>query len=116
MSLKAVACIADLRERAHRAVPRDFMDYYESGSYSETTLKSNLADLAAINIRQRVLAGAANRDLTQTLLGEKLSLPLALAPIGMTGMAHRDGEIAAARAAEKAGIPYTTLFRSLTSR
>jgi L-lactate dehydrogenase (cytochrome) len=115
VTLKSVACIEDLRRLAHRAVPRDFMDYYESGSYAETTLKSNLADLAAIKIRQRVLAGASNRDLSQTLLGDKIPLPLALAPIGMTGMAHRDGEIAAARAAEKAGIPYTLSTMSICS-
>ncbi|HEY8194174.1 MAG TPA: alpha-hydroxy acid oxidase [Hyphomicrobium sp.] len=115
MTLKSVACIEDLRRIAHRKVPREFMDYYESGSYSEETLRRNCSDLSKITINQRVLAGAANRDLSQTLLGEKNPLPLALAPIGMTGMAHRDGEIAAARAAEKAGIPYTLSTLSICS-
>jgi L-lactate dehydrogenase (cytochrome) len=115
VTLKSVACIEDLRRIAHRKVPRDFMDYYESGSYSEETLRANLRDFANVKIRQRVLAGAANRDLSQTLLGDRIPLPLALAPIGMTGMAYRDGEIAAARAAEKAGIPYTLSTLSICS-
>ena len=115
MTLKSVACIDDLRRIAHRKVPRDFMDYYESGSYSEATLASNRHDLAQIKIRQHVLAGASNRELSQSLLGEKITLPFALGPIGMTGMAHRDGEIAAARAAERAGIPYTLSTMSICS-
>jgi L-lactate dehydrogenase (cytochrome) len=100
---------------AHRRVPSDFMGYYESGSYSESTLAANLRDLANISIRQRVLAGAANRNQIQTVLGETQPLPLALAPIGLSGMAYRDGEIAAARAAEKAGIPYTLSTLSICS-
>ena len=115
MSLKSVACIEDLRRLAHRRVPRDFMGYYESGSYSESTLAANLADLARINIRQRVLAGAANRNQNQTVLGISQPLPLALAPVGLSGMAYGDGEIAAARAAEKAGIPYTLSTLSICS-
>ena len=115
MTLKSVACIEDLRRLAHRNVPREFMDYYESGSYSEETLRANRDDLAKIKIRQRVLAGACDRDLSQTVLGEKNPLPLALGPVGLTGMAHRDGEIAAARAAEKAGIPYALSTLSICS-
>ena len=91
------------------------MDYYESGSYEEQTLHRNSADLAAVAINQRVLAGAANRTLASTLLGEPVPLPLALAPIGMSGMAYRDGEIEAARAAELAGIPYTLSTMSICS-
>jgi L-lactate dehydrogenase (cytochrome) len=115
VTLSSVACIDDLRRLAHRRVPSDFMGYYESGSYSETTLTANLHDLSTIKIRQRVLAGAANRSQTQTVLGEKRPLPLALAPVGLSGMAYRDGEIAAARAAEKAGIPYTLSTLSICS-
>lgn len=115
MTLKSIACIEDLRRLAHRNVPREFMDYYESGSYSEETLRANRDDLAKIKIRQRVLAGACDRDLSQTVLGEKNPLPLALGPVGLTGMAHRDGEIAAARAAEKAGIPYALSTLSICS-
>jgi L-lactate dehydrogenase (cytochrome) len=115
VTLESVACIDDLRRLAHRRVPSDFMGYYESGSYSESTLDANLRDLANIKIRQRVLAGASNRNLTQTILGNKTPLPFALAPIGLSGMAYRDGEIAAARAAKKAGIPYTLSTLSICS-
>ena len=115
MTLKSVACIEDLRRLARRKVPREFMDYYESGSYSEETLRANRDDLSKIKIRQRILRGASDRDLSQTLLGGANPLPLALAPVGLTGMAHRDGEIAAARAAEKAGIPYTLSTLSICS-
>lgn len=115
MTLKSVACIDDLRRLAHRRVPSDFMGYYESGSYSETTLAANLRDLQNIKIRQRVLAGAANRNQTQSVLGETQPLPLVLGPVGLSGMAYRDGEIAAARAAEKAGIPYTLSTLSICS-
>ncbi|MET0431413.1 MAG: alpha-hydroxy acid oxidase [Hyphomicrobium sp.] len=113
--MRSVACIEDLRRLAHRRVPTDFMGYYESGSYSETTLAANLRDLANIKIRQRVLAAAADRDQSQTVLGYHQRLPLALAPVGLSGMAYRDGEIAAARAAEKAGIPYTLSTLSICS-
>lgn len=115
MTLKSVACIEDLRRLAHRKVPREFMDYYESGSYSEETLRANRDDLSKIKIRQRILRGASDRDLSQTALGKTNPLPLALAPVGLTGMAYRDGEIAAARAAEKAGIPYTLSTLSICS-
>jgi L-lactate dehydrogenase (cytochrome) len=115
VSLKSIACIEDLRRLAHRKVPREFMDYYESGSYSEETLRANRDDLSKIKIRQRILRGASDRDLSQTLLGKTNPLPLALAPVGLTGMAYRDGEIAAARAAEKAGIPYTLSTLSICS-
>jgi len=91
------------------------MGYYESGSYSQLTLAANLRDLAEIKIRQRVLAGVANRTQTQTFLGAQRPHPFALAPIGLSGMAYRDGEIAAARAAEKAGIPYTLSTLSICS-
>lgn len=115
MTLSSVACIEDLRRLAHRRVPSDFMGYYESGSYSETTLASNRRDLTNINIRQRVLAGASDRNLSQTVLGQRLSLPFALGPVGLSGMAYRNGEIAAARAAELAGIPYTLSTLSICS-
>ncbi|MFA7305387.1 MAG: alpha-hydroxy acid oxidase [Hyphomicrobium sp.] len=113
--MKSVACIEDLRRIAHRKVPREFMDYYESGSYSEQTLRANRDDLSRIKIRQRILRGASDRDLSQSLLGVTQPLPLALGPVGLTGMAHRDGEIAAARAAEKAGISYTLSTLSICS-
>lgn len=91
------------------------MDYYESGSYSEETLKANRDALSHIQFRQRVLAGADNRTLNTTLIGQTVALPLAIAPIGMMGMAHRDGEIHACRAAEAAGIPFTLSTMSICS-
>jgi L-lactate dehydrogenase (cytochrome) len=115
VALKSIACIDDLRRLAHRKVPREFMDYYESGSYSEATLRANRDDLEKIRINQRILAGASDRDLSQTVLGQPQPLPLALGPVGLTGMAYRDGEIAAARAAQKAGIPYTLSTLSICS-
>lgn len=115
MSLKSITSIADLQQRAHRKVPRDFMDYYESGSYAEQTLAANRVELTKIQFRQRVLAGAGNRELHTTILGQPVAMPLAIAPIGMMGMAHRDGEIHACRAAQAAGIPFTLSTMSICS-
>lgn len=114
-SLKTMTCIEDLRLMAHRKVPRDFLDYYESGSYAEETLAANRQALSQIKFRQRVLAGADNRELNSTMLGQPVSMPVAIAPIGMMGMAHRDGEIHACRAAQAAGIPYTLSTMSICS-
>lgn len=110
-----MASIEDLRQLAHRRVPRDFMDYYESGSYAEETLAENRAALSRVQLRQRVLAGANDRELSTTILGEPAGLPLAIAPMGLMGMAYRDGEICVARAAEKAGIPFTLSTMSICS-
>jgi L-lactate dehydrogenase (cytochrome) len=114
-AMRSVTCIDDLRWLAHRKVPRQFMDYFEAGSYAEETLRANREALSAIKFRQRVLAGADNRQLTSTLLGEAVSMPVALAPIGMMGMAHRDGEILACRAAQAAGLPFTLSTMSICS-
>jgi L-lactate dehydrogenase (cytochrome) len=114
-TLKTAACIEDLRKIAHRNVPRDFMDYYEAGSYSEETLAANRRSLTEITFRQRILAGAGTRDLSSTMLGESVAMPVAIAPIGMMGMAHRDGEIHACRAAQAAGIPFTLSTMSICS-
>jgi L-lactate dehydrogenase (cytochrome) len=113
--MKSVTSIDDLRRLAHRNVPRQFMDYYEAGSYAEETLHANRDALSAIKFRQRVLAGADNRQLASTLLGESVAMPVALAPIGMMGMAHRDGEILACRAAQAAGVPFTLSTMSICS-
>lgn len=115
MRLGSVAAIADLQVRAHARVPRDFMDYYESGSYAEQTLAANRDDFAKIRLRQRVLVGASDRSSATTLIGQPTRLPIALAPIGLLGMAWRDGEIAAARAAERAGIPCALSTMSICS-
>jgi L-lactate dehydrogenase (cytochrome) len=113
--MTAMTCIADLRETYHRKVPRAFVDYCESGSYAEQTLRANRADLERIKLRQRILHDVSNRSTATTILGEPAALPLALAPVGLTGMQHGDGEIHACRAAQAAGIPYTLSTMSICS-
>ena len=113
--MKTMTCIEDLRQTAHRKVPRAFIDYAESGSYSEQTLRANRADLERIKLRQRILFDVANRSTKTTILGEPAALPLALAPIGLCGMQHGDGEILACRAAQEAGIPFTLSTMSICS-
>jgi L-lactate dehydrogenase (cytochrome) len=113
--MKDMTCIADLRERAQRKVPRAFFDYVDSGSYSEETLRANRRDLERIRLRQRVLIDVSKRDLSTSIVGQKISMPLALAPIGLLGMQHGDGEILAARAAHEAGIPFTLSTMSICS-
>ena len=114
-SMKHIACIADLRDLAERRVPRAFFDYADSGSYAEETLRANRADLEKVKLRQRVLIDVDKRDLSTTIVGQKVSLPLALAPIGLCGMQHGDGEILAARAANEAGIPFCLSTMSICS-
>jgi L-lactate dehydrogenase (cytochrome) len=114
-ALKTVTCIEDLRQLARRRVPRAFFDYADSGSYSEGTLRANRADLEKIVLRQRVLVDVSARTQATTILGEKAAMPLVLAPVGLTGMQHGDGEILAAQAAEEAGIPYTLSTMSICS-
>src|ERR1700741_1899161 len=113
--MRTVTCIEDLRRTARRKVPRAFFDYAEAGSYSEATLRANREDLERIKLRQRVLVDVSQRDLATTIMGERISLPLALAPIGLSGMQHGDGEILACRAAQAAGIPYTLSTMSINS-
>lgn len=113
--MKDITCIADLRALAKRRVPRAFFDYAEAGSYAEETLRANRADLEKIKLRQRVLIDVDKRDLSTTIAGQKVSLPLALAPIGICGMQHGDGEILAARAANDAGIPFCLSTMSICS-
>jgi L-lactate dehydrogenase (cytochrome) len=113
--MKVAACIDDLRRIAKRRVPRAFFDYADSGSYSEQTLRANRADLEAIILKQRVLVDVSARDLTTTVLGKKLQAPMILAPIGLLGMQHGDGEILSARAANEAGIPFTLSTMSIGS-
>ena len=113
--MQAVTCIEDLRQLAHRKVPRAFIDYAEAGSYAEQTLRANRADLERITFRQRILCDVCNRSTKTTILGEPVELPLALAPIGLCGMQHGDGEILACRAAQQAGIPFTLSTMSICS-
>jgi L-lactate dehydrogenase (cytochrome) len=112
--MKIMTCIEDLRQAARRRVPRQFFEYAEAGSYTEQTLRANRADLEAIKLRQRILADVSHRSTATTILGEPASLPLILAPIGMCGMQHGDGEILACRAAQAAGIPFTLSTMSTT--
>jgi L-lactate dehydrogenase (cytochrome) len=111
--MRTVTCIEDLRQLARRKVPRAFFDYAEAGSYSQETLHANRADLERVKLRQRVLVDVSQRDLATTIIGEKAALPLALAPIGLCGMQHGDGEILACRAAQAAGIPFTLSTMSI---
>src|SRR5215510_6420379 len=113
--MSTMTCIEDLRQTARRKVPRAFFDYAEAGSYSQQTLAANRADLERIKLRQRILVDMSQRDLSTTIIGEKAALPLALAPIGLCGMMHGDGEILACRAAQKAGIPFTLSTMSICS-
>src|SRR5499427_3899536 len=113
--MRTMTCIEDLRQQARRKVPRAFFEYAEAGSYSQETLRANREDLERIKLRQRVLVDVSQRDLATTIVGEKASLPLALAPIGLCGMQHGDGEILACRAAQAAGIPFTLSTMSICS-
>jgi L-lactate dehydrogenase (cytochrome) len=113
--MKHITCIEDLRQLHKRRVPKAFFDYADRGSYTEDTLRANRADLEAIKFRQRILVDISKRDTSTTILGENASLPLILAPVGLLGMQHSDGEIAACRAAQAAGIPFTLSTMSICS-
>jgi L-lactate dehydrogenase (cytochrome) len=112
---KAITSIEDLRVLAKARVPRMFYDYMESGSYTEGTFRANTADFERIKLRQRVAVDMTNRTLASTMVGQKVSMPVAIAPTGLTGMQHADGEILAARAAARAGIPFTLSTMSVCS-
>jgi L-lactate dehydrogenase (cytochrome) len=113
--MRTMTCIEDLRQTARRKVPRAFFEYAEGGSYAEQTLHANRSDLERIKLRQRVLVDVTMRSTKTTILGEPASLPLVLAPIGLCGMQHGDGEILACRAAHAAGIPFTLSTMSICS-
>jgi L-lactate dehydrogenase (cytochrome) len=113
--MKHITCIEDLRRLHKRRVPRAFFDYADRGSYTEDTLRANSEDLAQIKFRQRILVDVSKRDLSTTILGEPAAMPLILAPVGLLGMQHGDGEIHACRAAQAAGIPFTQSTMSICS-
>jgi L-lactate dehydrogenase (cytochrome) len=113
--MKHITCIEDLRLLHKRNVPKAFFDYADRGSYSEDTLHANHDDLQQIKFRQRILVDVSRRDLSTTILGEPSALPLILAPVGLLGMQHGDGEIHACRAAQAAGIPFTQSTMSICS-
>lgn len=110
-----ITCIADLQALAKRRVPRMFYDYADSGSWTETTYRANEEDFQKIKLRQRVAVDMRDRSLASTMIGIPVSMPVALAPTGLTGMQHADGEILAARAAAKAGVPFTLSTMSICS-
>ncbi|HEY4985750.1 MAG TPA: alpha-hydroxy acid oxidase [Bradyrhizobium sp.] len=113
--MKHITCIEDLRLLHKRRVPKAFFDYADRGSYSEQTLRANHDDLQLIRFRQRILVDVSKRDLSTSILGEPSALPLILAPVGLLGMQHGDGEIYACRAAQAAGIPFTQSTMSICS-
>jgi L-lactate dehydrogenase (cytochrome) len=110
-----ITCIEDLRRLAKKRVPRMFYDYADSGSWTEGTYRANERDFQDIKLRQRVLVDVDNRTLRSTMIGVDVAMPVALAPTGLTGMQHADGEILAARAAEKFGVPFTLSTMSICS-
>ena len=107
--------IADLKRLARRRVPKMFFDYADSGAWTEGTYRSNEEDFRRILLRQRVLVDMTDRSLATTMAGQPVSMPVALAPTGMTGMQHADGEILAAQAAEAFGVPFTLSTMSICS-
>jgi L-lactate dehydrogenase (cytochrome) len=114
-AMKHITCIEDLRQLHMRRVPKAFFDYADRGSYSEDTMRANHDDLQQIKFRQRILVDVSRRDLSTRILGEPSALPLILAPVGLLGMQHGDGEIHACRAAQAAGIPFTQSTMSICS-
>lgn len=113
--MPVITNVEDLRQLARRKVPRAIFDYVDRGSYDEITYTANSSELKAIRFRQRVLLDATNRSLETTLLGETVSLPVAIAPTGLTGLVHGDGEMLAARAAEAFGTKFTLSTMSICS-
>ncbi|RVV97263.1 alpha-hydroxy-acid oxidizing protein [Mesobaculum littorinae] len=107
--------IEDLRRLYRRRVPKMFYDYCESGSWTEQTFRDNTNDFQKIRLRQRVAVDMDNRSTATTMIGEGVTMPVALAPVGLTGMQHADGEILAARAAEAYGVPFTLSTMSICS-
>jgi L-lactate dehydrogenase (cytochrome) len=113
--LMTITTIEDLRILASKRVPKMFYDYADSGSYTEDTYRRNEEDFQRIRFRQRVAVDMTNRNIATKMIGRDVTMPAALAPIGMTGMQYADGEILAARAAAKFGIPYTLTTMSVCS-
>jgi L-lactate dehydrogenase (cytochrome) len=113
--MPVITCIEDLRVLARRRVPRMFYDYADSGSWTEGTYRANQSDFEPIKLRQRVAVKMTPRSIRTTMLGQDVAMPVAIAPTGLTGMQHADGEILGAQAAEKFGIPFTLSTMSICS-
>jgi L-lactate dehydrogenase (cytochrome) len=112
---KIITCVDDLQRLARRRVPPIFYDYVDGGSWTEDTYRRNQSDLASLKFRQRVGVNVAETSTRSVILGTPASLPIVLAPAGLTGMVHPDGEILAARAAKRAGVPYVLSTVSICS-
>jgi L-lactate dehydrogenase (cytochrome) len=110
-----ITTVDDLRALAKKRVPRMFYDYADAGSWTESTYRANEADFAKIKFRQRVAVNLVDRSTRSTMIGQDVAMPVALAPTGLTGMQHADGEILAARAAERFGVPFTLSTMSICS-
>ena len=113
--MPVITTIQDLKNIYQRRVPRMFYDYCESGSWTEQTFEDNISDFAKLRLRQRVAVDMTNRSTASKMIGQDVSMPVALAPVGMTGMQCADGEIKAARAAAAFGVPYTLSTMSICS-
>ena len=113
--MAVITCIDDLKRLYKRRVPKMFYDYCETGSWTEQTFQENTSDFRSIYFRQRVAIDMTRRTTSSRMLGEEVSMPVALAPVGLTGMQHADGEILAAQAAEAFGVPFTLSTLSICS-
>ena len=113
--MNKILTIEELRLLAYKKVPKMFFDYLESGSWTENTIKKNKDDFNKIEFVQRVVRDISNRKLEVKVLNESLSFPIALAPCGLAGMQCANGEILAAKASEKFGVPFTLSTMSMTS-
>ncbi|MDZ4103050.1 MAG: alpha-hydroxy acid oxidase, partial [Hydrogenophaga sp.] len=113
--MTVITTVEDLRVLAQKRVPRMFYDYADSGSWTEGTYRANSEDFQKIKLRQRVAVNMENRSTRSTMIGQEVAMPVAIAPTGLTGMQHADGEILAARAAKKMGIPFTLSTMSICS-
>ncbi len=113
--MPVITHIEDLRVLAQKRVPRMFYDYADSGSWTEGTYRANSEDFQRIKLRQRVAVNMENRSTRSTMIGQPVAMPVAIAPTGLTGMQHADGEILAARAAKAFGVPFTLSTMSICS-
>ncbi len=113
--MPVITNVEDLRVLAQKRVPRMFYDYADSGSWTESTYRANESDFQKIKLRQRILVNMEHRSTVSTMIGQRVAMPVAIAPTGLTGMQHADGEILAARAARDFGIPFTLSTMSICS-
>src|SRR4249920_2239762 len=113
--MPVVTCIEDLRELSRKRIARAIFDYVDRGSYTESTLRANRADLELLTLRQRVGVDVDRRSTRTTMAGHDVAMPVALAPVGLTGLNWADGEILACRAAQRFGVPYTLSTMSICS-